>query len=251
LSLHGTTKGHRRVGCSRRKESRSCANSSRYYLDEIEEMVLVNLKKVLADPKALRAYVDEYQKTMRELSRSASNNRDALERKLADIKGRQRRLRDLYERGVEDDADETAKRLNELSAQARETEQELEQARLAVPKIELHPQAIEAYKRDISALASRLNRLQEADPAALEPFRRLVERVIVLPGHPTEIEVKGRLGALTVAPERVVISMVAGERISPKQPQQDQLVTFFEKPMTRLHRSAANGNKRKAGRTAA
>lgn len=218
MVLHGSSRGRQRIGCSRKKESGTCQNRSLYYLDEIEQTVMTDLRKLLGGPEMLQTFVARYREAARKRSAGAARQKFDLERKLADLTGRRKRLLDLYERQDGVDAEETAARLKALSDEAKAVEAELELAVAAVPVIELHPEALAAFHRSIGALADRLNELWTLDPGKVAPFRQLVERVIVLPGHPTTIEVKGRLGALTRQPERVLRTVVAGEGVEPPTP---------------------------------
>jgi site-specific DNA recombinase len=65
--------------------------------------------------------------------------------------------------------------------------------------IAMHPQAVTRFRENIEELAVIVARNQ-ADAELAEPFRALVERVIVKPrkaGDPYEVEIMGHLAAVT------------------------------------------------------
>jgi site-specific DNA recombinase len=68
---------------------------------------------------------------------------------------------------------------------------------VAVPKIDIHPQALKGYGAAMANLADNLDATREDSSEAFVGAQRLIGRVIVHPGPPVTVEVVGRIMALT------------------------------------------------------
>jgi DNA invertase Pin-like site-specific DNA recombinase len=195
MSLSGTDDGRRRVRCSRAKESGSCSNRTRFYLDTIERTVIENLASVFRDEDVLAEYIRIYREEWRARTQAAVRNRDALARELADVKGQIDRMVRLYARGMIDEA-RAERELLELRGREIDLSTELSRAESAVPVIELHAEAVEEFRSLIDDLANRLPEIARREARLAEGFRKMVDAVIVTPGPPAKIEVAGKLAAL-------------------------------------------------------
>ena len=122
-------------------------------------------------------------------------------------------MTDLLLRGLGDTA-----RIDRASKEARIEEAKL-QAQLdalnagAGSTVELHPAALKRYLQTVEELRSLVERNMSAgDGETARVLRELVERVVVHPpgpGEVTNVEVKGRLTALTGLPD-VLLRRVSG-----------------------------------------
>ncbi|WP_342640911.1 recombinase family protein [Rhodoligotrophos ferricapiens] len=199
MRVHDKNHGRVRIICSRYAESRSCSNTRRYYLDNIQATVIAGLADKMQDPEGLAEYVRVYNEEMRRLSASARKQRDKTERRLGEVTRQLERIVDAIAEGAVK-VSTIAARLNDL-----ETEKERLQADLAASDdddrvVSLHPGLVQQYQRDIQAVAAGLTAaFNDGDTRAVEAFRRLVESVTINPakaGEPVHILVKGRLSQL-------------------------------------------------------
>lgn len=196
MSSIGERKGRPRVMCSTAKESGSCQHVRRYNREDIEHAVVDGLTAQLTSPDALAAYVRAYHDEMQQLSATARRDRSRAETRLGEVTRELRRLVDALAKGIL--AVETiSARLGELEAEKKELTAVKSQADEEAPRIALHPQAVERYRQDITALAKALP--NAIDAGAGEAFRSLVQSVIVRPapvGAQPVFEVVGILSRL-------------------------------------------------------
>lgn len=226
MSLAGTDDGRRRVQCSRARESGSCNNRTRFYLDTIERTVIGNLSAIFREPEVLAEYVRIYREEWRARTQAAVRNRDALARDLADVRGQIDRMVKLYTKDVIDET-RAERELLELRGREIDLDAELARATREVPVIELQAGAVDEFRATVDGLAHLLPEMAASDAALAHNFRKLVDAVVVYPSQPTKIEVVGKLAALVggrgqpsegLAP---ALSMVAGARSSRKSREAD------------------------------
>src|SRR5260370_40076231 len=74
-----------RVQCSAHRESASCSNGRRVYLDDIESIVIKGLRHHLEHPEVITEYVTVYNAERKQLKREATNERGRLERRDGEI----------------------------------------------------------------------------------------------------------------------------------------------------------------------
>lgn len=198
MSVHDTNAGRTRVRCSRVRESGSCSNHRIVYLDRIERAVVDGVRQNLAHPDLMAEYLRTYREERRAAIAEATRSRDRLARRDADVTASIKRFIDALGRGtlpVEMIEQEVAK----LEAERAQIVAELEVASSAVPVVELHPQAVERFRRDAETLHERIEDLAAGgDRAPMDAFRSLISTVIVTPieDRALSIEVRGRLAAL-------------------------------------------------------
>ncbi len=186
------------MGCSNRYERRTCDNARNVNVIDMEERILRGVKEQLLAPDVIRAAIEAYRNERAKLQRGELRQRRLLDRQLADITSRIRRLIRAIEEGAE--MTPLIARLKDLQNQESEFRAELE-ALDDPAKVEMHPNIAARYAALVEHLQSAL---ASGDPGAEEAFdlvRRLVRRIVVRckPGRrtPYELEVYGDLAILT------------------------------------------------------
>lgn len=221
MSLHDRAGSRVRVRCSTWKESRSCDNSRRYRIDVIERAVIGRLQEQLADPAYLDAYLTTYREERMAATRSAARGLAETERNLSRVAARLDRLTDSLLDGVVDRADYAA-RAPALREEKRALEARLAEARAAAPVVELHPGAIDNFRRTIASLAAVLADQDKApDREVVEAIRAIIARVTLSPGdgNAAIVDVDVWLSALTGAPVEGVGGTLVAEGRSGRAPQ--------------------------------
>ena len=84
-----------RLQCSAYRESGSCKNSRRVYLDDIEALAIKGLRQNLAHPDVIATFVDSYNAERKRLKKEASTERARLERRLGEIGREMKRIVEL------------------------------------------------------------------------------------------------------------------------------------------------------------
>jgi site-specific DNA recombinase len=195
MAMIGCDKSGARVRCSRNRESGTCENSSRYYVDKLEGMVLGRLRTQIDSPAMLGDFVAAYLDERRQLSATARGQKANITAKIA---ANQRSLDNLIaavEAGTLT-GEEVSTRLQACRAEKIRLARELASADEQVVSIDLHPTAIKRFKENLERIAGGGDKV---DPALSATFRELIDCVVVFPrnrGEPYRIEPKGRLSAL-------------------------------------------------------
>jgi site-specific DNA recombinase len=233
---NGTDKKGIRLQCSAFRESGTCDNGRRVYLDVIETKALDGLRQHLAHPKVITEFVDAYNAERKRLKKEANQDRGRIERRLGEIEREIKRAVDaITKEGVP--AGPLAPRMRELEAERSSLADRLDAAKEANDVIALHPKALDRYKGAVMRLAKTLS---EGAPVEQQTIRELVTAVIVhaSPSRPggagskanaeddrsVRIDIKGRLAALCGNPAlfpNIVTSggaLVAGEGLEPPTP---------------------------------
>ena len=167
-----------RVQCSAHRESASCSNGRRVYLDDIESIVIKGLRHHLEHPEVITEYVTVYNAERKRLKREATNERGRLERRDGEIEREVNRLVDSIAKGAP--AEPIVQRLKELEAERATLRAALEAAKEADNVIALHPQALTRYKRDVMELAEELKRGDpDSNAGVFARIRSLVTAIVV------------------------------------------------------------------------
>jgi site-specific DNA recombinase len=229
MASNGADRKGVRLQCTTYKESGSCTNSRRVYLDDIEALAIKGLRQHLAHPEVITEFVDVYNAERKRLKKEAGTERTRIERRLSEIEREIKRVVDFVVKGMATDA--LIPRMNELEAERTSLAAQLEGAKEADNVIALHPKAIDRYKRAVVELADELKRGTSTEFATI---RELVTAIIVYasrsrPGgagtnanaeddRSVRLDIKGRLAALcgnpALFPNMAMSggSLVAGER---------------------------------------
>lgn len=224
-----------RLQCTTHRESGSCSNSRRVYLDHIEGLALDGLRQHLAHPAVITEFVDAYNAERKRLKKEAGAERDRAERRLGEIEREIKRIVDFIVKGMATDA--LIPRMNKLEAERKTLGARLEEAKEADNVIALHPKALDRYKRAVVELA---NELKFGTPAEFATIRELVTAIVVhaSPSRPggagtkanaeddrsVRIDIRGRLASLCGNPAlfpNIAMSggsLVAGEGLEPPTP---------------------------------
>ncbi len=198
-----------RVQCSAHRESASCGNGRRVYLDDIESIVIAGLRQHLEHPEVITEYVTAYNAERKRLKREATNETGRLERRAGEIEREVNRLVDSIAKGAP--AEPIVPRLNQLTLERATISAALEAAKEADNVIALHPQALARYKRDVMELAEELKRGDpDTNAGVFARIRSLVTAIVVHAAPSTaggdnmkaaeqrqiKIDLKGRLAEL-------------------------------------------------------
>ncbi|WP_245317036.1 recombinase family protein [Bradyrhizobium manausense] len=230
MSSVGTDRKGLRLQCSAYRESGSCDNSRRIYLDDVEALAIKGLRQHLAHPEVIAEFVDSYNVARKRLKKEAIAERARLERRLGEIGREMKRIVDsIVITGMP--PEQFVARMQELEAEKANVMAGLENAKESDNLIALHPRALDRYKRAVLEFADELKR---GSPSEFATIRELVTAIIVhaSPSRPggagtkanaednrtVRIDIKGRLAALcgnpALFPNMVMSggSMVAGAR---------------------------------------
>ena len=237
MSSNGSDRKGLRIQCSTYKESGSCVNGRRVYLDEVEALVLNGLCRELDQPVFLSEYVRTYNEERRRLAGEVGRDRAKLERRLVEIEREIERLVDSVAKGMP--ADAIGPRVQKLQQEKSANLEAIEAAARADTVVQLYPQALSGYRRILADLAADLRRGEPQDNfEVFGALRRLVTAIIVhaapsTPGGDASkaadtrkmtIDVQGRLAALCENPatnSKGSMSgglVVAGEGLEPPTP---------------------------------
>lgn len=217
MSIVGADRSGPRVMCSTHRESRTCDNHARYYIEKIEQKVLSSLRMQFADTEMVKAYVDAYEEESRRVGADLKRNRASMERQLAEAKQAITRVVEKVAKGIIEDDDAAA-----ILPGLRETRDKLaaDLAKAEKPSnvIEIFPLAVRRFKDNIEKLTQILATAGEIpDADSMLIFRQLIASVIVEPRKPGEdyvLEIKGYLSSLT-KPDLSAVPVVAGEGLEP------------------------------------
>jgi site-specific DNA recombinase len=208
MSSIGSDRKGLRLQCSAYRESGSCDNSRRIYLDGIEALAIKGLRQHLADPEVITEFVDAYNAERERLKKEANAERARNGRRLGEIEREIKRIVDaIVVRGMP--PEQFVARMMELEANKIKINAALENAKEGNSVITLHPKAIDRYKRAVAQLTDELKR---GSPTEFATIRELVTAIIVhaSPSRPggagskanaeddrsVRIDIKGRLAAL-------------------------------------------------------
>ena len=226
MTLYDRFRNRQRIICSQARESGTCESRRRVFLDVIEATVVSGLREQLSAPDVLAEYLRGFREERRAAADAATRNRTKVERQLSVAVAAIDRLVAAVADGVMT-GDEARPKLSVLRAERADLETQLAKAQEDCSVIELHPEAVATYRRDLENLSAALAD-GGTDPELRKSFLALVERVIVTVGEPYQpptVEIIGRLAALLgkdIAPNgpargrrNVGVALVAGEGLEP------------------------------------
>ena len=217
MGMIGTDRSGPRIMCSNNRESSSCHNSARYYVDRIERQVLDTLRRQFADTAIIDAYVTEYTLQRRRLEAEARRNRGITEKALSDVKEAIQRTVEQSVRAIISEQEATVI-LPSLRAERDRLEKEISALSTPTNVIEIEPKAVMRFRENIENL-SQIVGSKHAEPAIeiAYAFRQLVAAIVVHPrkkGEPYIIEIKGYLNSL-INSDMSARMLVAGEGLEP------------------------------------
>lgn len=214
LATVGSDRSGPRAICSTYRESRSCSNYGKYYVEKIERDVVDRLRGIFADTSYIDAYVEEYKAESKRIAMERRNSRGAKENALADVQGQITRVIEQVSKGTIDEEDVLAI-LPGLKAKRAALKADIEAEETPTNIIEIKPRAVTKFREDLESLAKILeDRAAEPTPEMARAFREVVSSVIVHPrvaGEPYSYEIKGLLSGIA-GPELSAILLVAEVR---------------------------------------
>ncbi len=213
------------VGCSAHRNKRTCTNRATIKLSEIEQRVLGLLQHHLLAPEVVAASVEAYRAERERLNAEKAQAARSVERDLASIDLKTRRLLEAIESG------EPSRVLTQRVA-ALEAERAEIVARTPAPiadnVLRVHPAAAKRYAQKVADIRNALTQGDEAAREAVALVRELIRTITVTPGDegggPARLEVSGDLAVmLEQGTNEAATSTVAGSRYQSSQLALDEI----------------------------
>ncbi len=191
--------GRPRIVCTRMQEARTCSNRRRYYLDDIERIVIDGLREELGTREAVSYYVQCYNEERRRASAGSTDRRRKIEAELAELDRQIERAVAAIIQGRITEG-EAAAHLPGLRQRKAELTAEIRGAGAPPKIVRLETAAVETYLRNLECLEAVINSdLAEGDQTAARAVREMIETVTIMPtpaGSVPGIIVQGELGSL-------------------------------------------------------
>lgn len=212
------------MACSTRRERGTCSNAHRIKVEDLEKRVFEGLRDKLLTPEAIDAAITEYHAERAKLRKLARANLQTYTRKRTALRSQI----DNMVNAIANSRDSSAlvNKLNELEIDLADVERKLAEADDS-PIIEIHPNALNDYKRAVTDLAATIRSAEEPYKAeAINLIRSLIDHIEVHPTdnkHKTRVEVFGFLEAIKnlaglpsgEASAHCTVKMVAEEGLEP------------------------------------
>lgn len=171
--------------CSNYKNAGSCPNKRALTLGVLEAKVLDGLQEEMLSPEAVAAFVRQYHEGRRQARSTAEATRRHALKTLTDVRAKIKNVVAMVEDGA---GKALGGRLRELEATEADLETTL--ATVSAPVIELQPNAVEVYRKQLEDLRLALNGGGAKRQAAIAIVRSMVTRVdIVAPAAPSPMEI--------------------------------------------------------------
>jgi site-specific DNA recombinase len=220
MAMIGTDRSGSRIQCSVYRESRTCSNGARYYIEKIESLVIDALRLQLANPDLISEYVKAYREERQRVEADARRKRSTLDRSLGVATATIKRTVESIAKGLISD-EEAREILVPARQEKARLEAELAAAETDTNVVELHPQAVSRFRDNIEKLAA-IVAAHDALPdlEITGTFRSLVESVVVYPRKAREeyqVNIRGYLSSL-MGLDPSAISLVAEEGLEPPTP---------------------------------
>jgi site-specific DNA recombinase len=196
MSKKDVDHGRPRIVCTRMIESKTCDNRRRYYLDDIERIVIGGLRSELGTREAVAYFVRCYNDERRRAPAVSHDGRKNLTAELAAV---ERRIEPAVAAIIEGQITRDEARVHLQALRARRVEIAGQLAAIEAPAaiIKLKPAAVDSYLRDLERLEEVINAdLADGDEGAAQAIRRYVTTVTVMPadsGEPPGIILRGSL----------------------------------------------------------
>jgi site-specific DNA recombinase len=217
MVIVGPDRGGNRIQCSTHRESGTCDNRRRFYIERIEEQVIDSLRTSFADTSVIEEYVKAYEEELKRERGDALRSRASAQRAVNEAKDGIKKIVERISKGLIED-DEAGGLLVHLRAERNKYQAILDTVDEPPNVIELQPKALVRFRQNIESLATILRSSDGNAPADLsETFRQLVAAVVVEPtaaGEAYSVSLKAYLSSL-MSTELSVIKLVAGEGLEP------------------------------------
>lgn len=191
--------GRPRIVCTRMIESGTCSNRRRYYLDEIERVVVAGLRDELGTAEAVAHFVRSYNDERRRLASGEVDRRQSLAIEVVTV-GRQ--IERAVAAIIQGHITEAEAKAHLPTLRARHAALTAKLASLAnpVPIIEGRPAAVDAYLRNLARLDEVVNaELADGEEGPANAIRAMIHSVTIVPtpaGSMPGIVVRGDLGSV-------------------------------------------------------
>ncbi len=174
-------------------------NRRRYYLDDIERIVVSGLREHLGTREAIAYYVKCYNEERRRVANAPANRRRDMEKEITQI---DRQIQRAVSAIIEGRITEAEASHHLPALRQRKTELAVELGALATHNIiTLRPAAVDAYLLDLSRLDTVINAdLAEGDQTAALVVRQMIETVTITStarGEVPGVIVRGQLGSIS------------------------------------------------------
>lgn len=217
LSIVGVDRSGPRVVCSTHKESRSCDNNARYYVEKIERRVIDTLRMQFADTAVIDAFVKEYEAEQKRALQERRKGRAVAEKGYQEAKDAISAIVMKVAKGLLEDEDAAAI-LPGLRAERDRFKADLDLQGPEQKVIEIKPKAIAKFRESVEKIAEILHKQEfDFDVELMAHFRKIIAGVVVQPRQPGEdyqIEIKGYLSGLA-SQDMSAVLVVAGEGLEP------------------------------------
>ena len=219
MSMKDKNKGRIRMQCSVMKESRSCKNTSAYYLDEIAEAALGGLHDQLNKPELMKQLIKSYNNERNQLAGDTIENAKILDRKIEALLAKKERLWADYDAEIIDGRI-ASERIMKIDAEVEALTQQKNELPSLPDTVAIHPSSVARF-RDYTEQLSKTYAVQisEKNREAATAIRRLIERITITPTDTgTDVRIDGLLGLLASAANHtpnVGGLVVAGEGLEP------------------------------------
>nr|WP_045837583.1 recombinase family protein [Hyphomicrobium sp. 99] len=208
MTVHDTRNGRVRLRCARWDQTGACGNRDAYDMRIIERLVVDALRSEFSKPEMTADFVKGYNERLRRQTTDSSSRRAKTERGLAEIRASIERWQKLYVAGHATDAEMTTN-VPPLREKMASLEAELATIEKPPTFIELHPQAMAAYRAMLNNLPAILAHGSDGGPA--KTLRKLVSAITIKRSdeqQPMRLEIRGKIAELlTAAKLQGVITM--------------------------------------------
>ncbi|WP_309083333.1 recombinase family protein [Chelativorans sp.] len=198
-----TVKSKDQLACAAHREKGTCDNSRTIRVAELERRVFDGIQKRLLAPDAIGRFLAEYHSEQKRLNALNRQRRAEAEKRLAGIDRQIANIIDAIAEGVATASMKS--RLLELEREKEAMTKELEAITAAANVVELHPAAVEAYRRKVTELQLALSSDEKERREAANIIRSLVNGIEVMPldgRGQLELRVQGALAELLNLPSR-------------------------------------------------
>ena len=199
MSIIGSDRKRPRIRCDGFRNSRICDNSTIFYMNDIEDLVLHSLIELLSKDEYIDFYIEQYREE-RELQHTDNANREKdLSSKIADLHTKRIRIMEKIASGLISDED-ARDFLNKLRDDLQQAEEALAESPLLATQPFAKSTAIKSYKEALARLYSILSNCSEDETAELrQAFDQILTAVHVQPRKPKEpytVRLEGSLSSL-------------------------------------------------------
>jgi len=198
-----TVKNRDQLACAAHREKGTCDNNRTIRVADLEQRVLNGIERRLLAPDAIAEFLREYHAEQKRLRAAMSRQRREQEKRLAGIMRQIRHIISAIAEGIATREMKVA--LLELDREKEALESEIQGFAQLDTTVELHPAAIDAYRRAVANLQTALTSDDKERREAMDVVRSLVTSIEIIPlkdRGQVELRVCGALAELLNLPSR-------------------------------------------------